>query len=167
MTGGLEIFLQKNPHITVCLPKSFPAPFKKAILQYGANIIAVKDPTRIFEQVYSSGEMGNWIKEQALILQTPEGLVIITGCAHPGIVNIVRKGHEYFQEEVYLVMGGFHLSGMSDAKILGIIQTLKEIGVKRVAPSHCTGDKAIALFRGAWGDGFVEGGLGANIQIPK
>ena len=47
--------------------------------------------------------MGDWIKEQALVLETSNGLVIITGCAHPGIVNIVRKTRERFKDDVYLV----------------------------------------------------------------
>ena len=69
--------------------------------------------------------------------------------------------------EVYLVMGGFHLAGMSNSQVRETISALKELGVKRVAPSHCTGEKAIAFFKEAWGDNFLEGGVGAIIEMPQ
>jgi 7,8-dihydropterin-6-yl-methyl-4-(beta-D-ribofuranosyl)aminobenzene 5'-phosphate synthase len=67
---------------------------------------------------------------------------------------------------VYLLMGGFHLAGKSDAEIRTIIKRLKSLGVRKVAPSHCTGDRAIHLFREEWKDDFLEGGLGAVIEVP-
>ena len=63
-------------------------------------------------------------------------------------------------------MGGFHLGGRSDAEIRAIIQRLKELGVKKVAPSHCTGDNAMRIFRDEWADDFIEGGLGTFIEVP-
>lgn len=63
-------------------------------------------------------------------------------------------------------MGGFHLGGRSDAEIRAIIQRLKELGVKKVAPSHCTGDNAIRIFRDEWADDFIEGGLGTFNEVP-
>jgi len=166
-TGGLEYFLKQNPHITVCLPESFPVSFQKAIRSGGAFVKAVGSPMRIFDKVYSSGEMGDWIREQALVLETSNGLVIITGCAHPGIVNIVRKAREHFKDDVYLVMGGFHLGGKANAQIQEVIHSLKELGVKKVAPSHCTGEKAMVLFRENWGENFLEGGAGAIIEVAR
>lgn len=166
-TGGLEALLKQNPHVTVCLPECFPDSFKQAIKSYGANVKSVRKPIRLLYRVHSSGEMGDSIKEQALILETSNGLVIINGCAHPGIVNMVRKARELFKVDVYLVMGGFHLAGISSAGIREIIRMLKEIGVKKVAPSHCTGEKAIAFFREAWGDDFLESGVGAIIELPQ
>jgi len=166
-TGGLEALLKQNPRVTVCLPECFPASIKQAIQSYGAEVKSVHSATRLLYRVHSTGEMGDYIKEQALILETSNGLVIITGCAHPGIVNVIRKAKELFEAEVCLVMGGFHLAGMSNAGIRGTICTLKDMGVKQVAPSHCTGEKAIASFQEAWGDNFLEGGVGAIIELPK
>jgi 7,8-dihydropterin-6-yl-methyl-4-(beta-D-ribofuranosyl)aminobenzene 5'-phosphate synthase len=110
--------------------------------------------------------MGDRIKEQALILETMNGLVVVTGCAHPGIVNVVRKAKALLKQDVYLALGGFHLMGMSRKQIGEIIHQLKSMGVKQVAPSHCTGDKAISLFKEAWGNNFLEGGAGAIIKLP-
>jgi 7,8-dihydropterin-6-yl-methyl-4-(beta-D-ribofuranosyl)aminobenzene 5'-phosphate synthase len=63
-------------------------------------------------------------------------------------------------------MGGFHLGGSSQAEINMIITRLKKMGVKKVAPSHCTGDTAIRMFHNAWQKDFIEGGLGSVIEIP-
>jgi 7,8-dihydropterin-6-yl-methyl-4-(beta-D-ribofuranosyl)aminobenzene 5'-phosphate synthase len=64
------------------------------------------------------------------------------------------------------MMGGFHLLNDPEQEIRGTIRELKSLGVKKVAPSHCTGDKAMASFREAWGKDYLEGGLGAVIEIP-
>lgn len=166
-TGGVEAFLKQNPNITVCLPESFPISFQQAITKYGARIRAVGNFTRLFDSVYSSGEMGHWIKEQALILKTSNGLVIITGCAHPGVVNVVREARKRCKDNVYLLMGGFHLGSMTGAHIQGVIRALKALGVKKVAPSHCTGERAMSMFRDAWGEDFLQGGAGAIIEAPR
>ena len=98
--------------------------------------------------------------EQFLVLDTTEGLVVVTGCAHPGIVEIVKKARLIFFKDVYLVLGGFHLLDLSDSKIQEKIQQLKDLGVRRVGASHCTGDKAIELFKQEFGDNFVKIGVG-------
>jgi 7,8-dihydropterin-6-yl-methyl-4-(beta-D-ribofuranosyl)aminobenzene 5'-phosphate synthase len=166
-TGGLEGFLRQNASVTVCLPASFPISFQQAITKHGAQITAVGNFTQLFDSVYSTGEMGDWTKEQALILKTSNGLVIITGCAHPGVVNVVREATERCKDKVYLVMGGFHLDGMTSAQIQEVIHALKALGVKKVAPSHCTGDRAMSMFRHAWGEDFLQGGAGAIIEVPQ
>jgi 7,8-dihydropterin-6-yl-methyl-4-(beta-D-ribofuranosyl)aminobenzene 5'-phosphate synthase len=164
-TGGLEAFIKRNPNVTVCLPESFPISFQQSITKYGARIRVVGNFTRLFDSVYSSGEMGELIKEQALILKTSNGLVIITGCAHPGVVNVVQQARKRCNDTVYLLMGGFHLGGMTSAQIQQIIHALKALGVKKVAPSHCAGERALSMFRDAWGEDFLQGGVGAIIEV--
>ncbi|GAF70756.1 unnamed protein product, partial [marine sediment metagenome] len=53
----------------------------------------VEGPVEIFSDVYSTGEIGTGIKEQAMVLKTEQGLIIITGCSHPGIVTVAKKAH--------------------------------------------------------------------------
>ncbi|OPL16900.1 MAG: MBL fold metallo-hydrolase [delta proteobacterium ML8_D] len=163
--GGLERFLQQNPEVTVYLPESFPASFMKGVQEYGAHVKRVNKPAQLFAQVHSTGEMGDWIKEQSLVLETPKGLVIITGCAHPGVVQIVQKVKTLHKKNIYMVVGGFHLGGMSTELIREIVQELKGLGVEKVAPSHCTGGEAMGLFKKGWGKNFVEGGCGAVISL--
>jgi 7,8-dihydropterin-6-yl-methyl-4-(beta-D-ribofuranosyl)aminobenzene 5'-phosphate synthase len=165
-TGGLDAFLARNPHVTVFVPRSFPASFHHDVEGLGASLETVAGPRQLMDHVYSTGEMGRGIREQALIIDTPRGLVVMTGCAHPNVADMAEQAQAYMDKNIYLLMGGFHLGGTSDSGIRTIIQRLKTLGVKKVAPSHCTGDKAIALFRQQWQDNFIEGGLGAVIEIP-
>ena len=165
--GGLESFLEKNSNVVVYLPESFPATFKQAVRNRGVKVEEVSRQRKLLEGVYTTGEMGDWIKEQSLVLTTSKGLVIITGCAHPGVVNIVRKVRGHFKADVYMVMGGFHLLSMSDSEIQKIIHMLKELGVQKVAPSHCTGDLARTMFRKTWGNDFIESGIGAVIELSR
>ena len=98
--GGLSRFLEKNPEVVVYLPKSFPKGFKDGVKEYGAKIVEVQGPLKICEEVYSTGELGTWIKEQSLIIYTEKGLIVITGCAHPGIVKIVDKAKDLVKDDV-------------------------------------------------------------------
>jgi len=164
-TGGLTGVLEKNPDVTVYIPKSFPNSFKDEIKSYGSSFIEVSNPNKIFNGVLSTGEIGTWIKEQSLIITTEKGLVVITGCAHPGIVDIVRKAKEITKENVHLVTGGFHLSAASDTDLTQIVNTFRELDVKKVGPCHCSGDRCRELFEKEYGDDFVEVGVGRKIKI--
>ena len=166
-TGGLGAFLAHNSDVTVYMPESFSASFQREAMLLGATIETVSGPRQLIHSVHSTGEMGWTVKEQALIVDTLEGLIVITGCAHPNVTDMTERAQAHLGKNIYLLMGGFHLGDSSDAEIRMIIKRLKALGVKKVAPSHCTGDKAIALFREAWGDDFVEGGLGAIIELPQ
>lgn len=164
-TGGLGAFLRQNANVTVYLPCSFPHAFQQQIKHLGADVVEINGPMRLFDKVHSTGEMGNGIKEQALILNTSKGLVVITGCAHPGIENVVRKARQYLQKDIYLIMGGFHLTGAGLSEIRKRIDNLRALDIEKVAPSHCTGKAAIARFREVWGDDFLPGGCGAMIDL--
>lgn len=117
--------------------------------------------------MYSAGEMGQAIKEQSLVIDTDKGLIIATGCSHPGIVHIVRETKEYFKKEIWLVLGGFHLYDLSNEKIEAIIRDLRFLGVKKIAPCHCTGEKAISLFQREYQKDFIKVGAGSIIDTAK
>jgi 7,8-dihydropterin-6-yl-methyl-4-(beta-D-ribofuranosyl)aminobenzene 5'-phosphate synthase len=165
-TGGLEAILARKPNLTVFMPRSFPASFGREVARYGAAVEIVAGPRRLMEGLHSTGEMGRAIKEQALIVDAQPGLIVLTGCAHPGVENMAEQAMRYRGAGIYLLMGGFHLGGLPDAQLEAVIKQLKTLRVKKVAPSHCTGDRAMAMFRAAWGRDFVAGGLGAMIEVP-
>ena len=164
-TGGLDAFLQTNPRVTVYLPASFPPSFQESITARGSRFKMLDKPEKLFDQVYTTGEVGARTKEQSLVVDTPRGLVIVTGCAHPGIVGIVRQAKNRLQKEVYLVMGGFHLAGQPAEEVQRVAEELQKLGVKKVAPSHCTGETARKLFRDRWGSNFVASGVGKVIAV--
>ena len=119
-TGGLGALLGTGTHPTVYVPHSFPARFKADVRSLTA-LEEVTGPAEILPGIYTTGEVGSGIVEQALAVQTAEGLVVITGCAHPGVVEMVRRAKQVGEAEVYLVLGGFHLGGASRQKIERII----------------------------------------------
>ncbi len=157
--GGLLGFLEENPNVKVYIPSSFPSSFKNDITSTGAEIIEISNSAKIANGVYSTGELGTWIKEQSLVINSNKGLIVITGCAHPGIVNIIKKAKELFDKNIYLVMGGFHHPPLS------IVKEFKELGVEKVAPGHCTGDPVIEAFVEKYGDDFIESGVGKVTKV--
>jgi len=164
-TGGLSSFLGVNNEVTVYLPVSFPQQFFKNVEQKGAKTIRVDKPVEICKNVFSTGEMGVQIKEQALILDTNKGLIVITGCAHPGIADIVRRAKSVLNKKIFLVFGGFHLASKSEDEVNEIINQFRELGVMNVGATHCTGDSAIKLFKEAYGENFIRMGVGKKITL--
>ena len=163
--GGLSYFLKKNHNVTVYMPQSLPQSVKDTVRQAGARVADVKKPIKICKDVYSTGELGRFIKEESLIIKTSKGLIVITGCAHPGVVNIVKRAKDMLKSDVYLVLGGFHLCWMSLSKVKKIINGVKKEGVKKVAPCHCSGDIARKQFEKAYGKDFILVGAGKAITI--
>lgn len=164
--GGLDGFLERNGKVKVYIPASFPDSLREKIKSRGAEYQYVTGSMKICDGVYSTGEMGTSIKEQSLVLNAREGLVVITGCAHPGVVNIAEKASQMLPDKsIYLVMGGFHLSGASDSQLRGIIDGFRDLGVQKAAPSHCSGDRCRELFRQEYGENYVEGGAGKTIAL--
>jgi 7,8-dihydropterin-6-yl-methyl-4-(beta-D-ribofuranosyl)aminobenzene 5'-phosphate synthase len=153
--------------VTVFVPPSFPGDFKQGVRRFGARLKEVEDFIELCPDVYSNGEMGTWIKEQALILESTQGLIVITGCAHPGVVKIVEAVRAHFMEDIFLVMGGFHLMGEDRKGLQRIIARFQELGVKHVGPCHCSGDGARRLFQDAYGNAFVPVGVGMEIKIDE
>lgn len=163
--GGLVGLLSANPRVCVCLPASFPARIKDLVRGYGATVAEVRDPQRICANVYTTGVLGRRIKEQTLVLRTRQGLVILTGCAHPGVGRIVAMSHRLHREDIELVMGGFHLEWAMSRKVRQIIAGFRKCGVRCVAPTHCSGEKAREQFREAYGPQFIEVGVGRTVKL--
>lgn len=160
--GGVWSILERNNDVVVYVPRSFPKEFKQNIEAAGARCVSVDTSMTICNNVHSTGELGGIaLKEQSLIINTEKGLIVITGCAHPGVVHIVKRASELLKKNVYAVTGGFHLMRYTEKQVEYIIEELKRIGVTEIGPSHCTGGRPIELFREAWGEDFFDFGCGA------
>lgn len=164
-TGGLGLFMDKRPDVMLYLTDSTYESLRHR-LPADIRYTPVSAPVQIARHISSTGEMSAGIPEQALIIETTEGLVIVTGCAHPGIELMAAQAKKQSGREIYMLIGGFHLSRASERRVRDLISRLKALDVKKVAPSHCTGKRATELFRDAWGEDFVESGLGAVIPLP-
>jgi len=165
-TGGLEAILAVNKDVTVYLPLSFPASFR-AQVRVRARVVEVHGPMEIAEGIHTTGEMGSGMGEQALAVRTAQGLVVITGCAHPGIVAMVRRAKQIAGDDIYLVMGGFHLGGLRGKELRDIIAEFRRLGVRKVAPCHCTGKRARQMFAADYGDDFIRAGVGLVLDLEQ
>ena len=165
-TGGLLSLLQTGVRPLLYVPAGFPSSYKR-LLGTRTELVEVEDPIEILPGLHSTGELTTFIRgqggaltEQALVIETSEGSVVITGCAHPGIVPIVRAARRIVPGQVALAMGGFHLLDKTGSAVDAAVATLRDLGVKQVSPTHCTGEQAIARFATAYGDDYIEGGAG-------
>ncbi len=166
-TGGLYSFLEINPEVTIFIPQSFPEDFTQDVNEYGAEVVEVGQSLEICRNVYSTGELGTGIKEQSLIIKTDKGSLIITGCAHPGIIQIVAKSKNLIKKNILLVMGGFHLRDKDRDAVGSIFSNLEYLGVQYIGPCHCTGDLARTIFKEEFGEYYIEVGVGKIICLRE
>jgi len=105
--------------------------------------------------------------EQGMVFEAGGLTAAVSGCAHPGIERIVERGASLLGRPVRWAIGGFHLGGTTGAEIARTIQTLRDLGVTDVVPTHCTGDAAVAAFERAFGAHCRRGGAGRVIELGE
>jgi 7,8-dihydropterin-6-yl-methyl-4-(beta-D-ribofuranosyl)aminobenzene 5'-phosphate synthase len=127
--------------------------------------VVCSEPTEFIEGLMSTGEMPMGISEHSLIINVKnKGLVVLTGCSHPGIINILKRAREVSGvNKVYAVMGGFHISGTNVGVRVG--EFLKELNVEIASPCHCTGYDARKGIAKVVGGKYVKIGSGKTITI--
>lgn len=158
--GGLEGFLEENSDVTVFIPGSFPNSVRNTITTKEAKFKAISDPEKVTDFAWSTGKLSGPPKEHSLMINSKKGLIVMTGCAHPGIIKIVRRAKELAKKDsVYLVVGGFHHPPES------VVKEFRDIGVEKAAPSHCTGDEVRNAFAEEYGEDFIEWGVGKIIEV--
>ena len=105
------------------------------------------------------------LKELSIALSTPDGLVLIVGCSHPGIENIVAEAAK-IDPHIHLVVGGFHLVAADDPTIAHAVTALHETyHVEWIAPGHCTGEPAFQALKRAFGERYLYAGLGTVLDL--
>lgn len=146
----------------------------------GLEVVAVSQATPLFDGIAVSeplpfAEMptdkpgtqsSSAFWEQCLTVDTPGGLVVIVGCAHPGILPMLERVKRQTGRPLYFVIGGFHLLDQPEAEVRRIATAMQAMGVAYVSPTHCTGKTAKAVFRDVFGDRYVRAGVGAVIDLP-
>ncbi len=162
-TGGLEEFLKINNNVKVFLLKSFSEKTKQIVKSNNAKIIEIEDEEKIFENIITTGDMIGEKHEQSLIIETEEGNIIIAGCAHPNIVNIIKKAKKISNNNILFVGGGFHYLHDNIEQINENIFKLKTYNIKYIAPSHCTGELAIERIKQSFGNKFIDSGVGKTL----
>jgi 7,8-dihydropterin-6-yl-methyl-4-(beta-D-ribofuranosyl)aminobenzene 5'-phosphate synthase len=142
-TGGLSAFLNENDQVTVFVPQTVRG------IRRAKKVIHIDKATQLYENVYSTGEL--LYIEQSLVVGIDKGLVIIAGCSHSGIGNILAAAAQFGKP--YALIGGFH--GFNQFELL------EDLGV--VCPTHCT--RYIAQIKSLYPEKYVQGGVGKIIEI--
>jgi len=158
-TGGLWELLEKREGLKVYACPHFSQVFKEKVKKLKAELIEAEKIVEVRENIFITGEIlkgYRGIPEQALVAKTSRGITVITGCSHPGIVRMVEKVKEAnLGEKICLVFGGFHLMNSDKREVRIIVERLKEMGVEKVGPTHCTGYEAQEIFRQGYVDNFI------------
>jgi 7,8-dihydropterin-6-yl-methyl-4-(beta-D-ribofuranosyl)aminobenzene 5'-phosphate synthase len=169
-TNGISAVLEQTKYKPEVLVPDFDL-INFKIEDPKANYIGIKDPVQINKYIWTTGELEGTFKnekiyEQSLIIVHDDSIIILTGCSHSGIAEIVKKAKQLFPDkQISIVAGGFHLYEHSEEQINEISSKLTELNVVGIAPSHCSGDNAINLFKEKWGDRFIEFNIGDNLKI--
>jgi 7,8-dihydropterin-6-yl-methyl-4-(beta-D-ribofuranosyl)aminobenzene 5'-phosphate synthase len=136
----------------------------------GANFQLVDKETEIVPDIHLialvSDKPGTLeLRELHLAINTPQGMVIVVGCSHPGLDKIVAAAAA-INPHIHIVAGGFHLVVASDADIEKIVTALHDtFKVEYVAPGHCTGEPAFTALKKAFGDRYLYDGLGTMLEL--
>jgi 7,8-dihydropterin-6-yl-methyl-4-(beta-D-ribofuranosyl)aminobenzene 5'-phosphate synthase len=163
--GGLAYILEHiDPKTPIYVPhldiKSFEKEFPTG------NFKAVEGAQKITKHLWSTGTMSttyklNALNEHALVILNGKSMMLLTGCSHPGIVKMSKQAiHQHPEQTFELVTGGFHLMRETNELITQVSTDLKNLGIKKAAPSHCTGDNGIEIFRNNWKEDFININLG-------
>jgi 7,8-dihydropterin-6-yl-methyl-4-(beta-D-ribofuranosyl)aminobenzene 5'-phosphate synthase len=169
-TGGLRELFKINPDVKLYGLKGFSEDFRKKAQEHNIELIENDEATVIEEGIYTSGSFitdykGSPLAEQALVAKTSKGLIVLLGCAHPGVLQMSKGIKERFKEDIYLVLGGFHLASKTESENKDIARKMQELGIKRVGPTHCTGTEAINIFSKIYSDNFLKLKTGREVDF--
>lgn len=165
--AGLKDILERVPDKTkVYLPKFFPGWF----LKWQFRSLCFVSPSSFHEMgrnLFSfSMKAGFLLYEQILVLPTVQGLVLITGCAHPGIINIIRETKSRFPEKkIHAIVGGFHLYKADLETTEDIVRAFQSNEIKQVASCHCSGNHVQKQFQATYENNFLSVGTGSVLHF--
>jgi len=177
--GGLFDILDKLDKPVLCMPVSYPRQEgesfgDRADKDYQtmldrlnplvSELFQRKALARIDDDFYTTGVIEKRSFEQSLIVRTSKGLIIITGCAHQGILEIVNHARELMKQDVLFVMGGFHLISTEPARIDTVARELRML-TKHIGPCHCTGDKAQAILKDIFKEDYIDIKAGLKLKL--
>lgn len=157
--GGLDSVLELNPNLTLFVPSTLSKHLINDLKKFSKKVIVITEAQKLFDNLYTTGLLGEETPEQSLIIND-EYPKLITGCGHFGIENITKIASKIINKNIKYAIGGFHLLRSSEEEIEKSIVSLKKLGVEQVLPTHCSGEKAIRMYKTAFGKNCFVGGVG-------
>lgn len=170
-TGGLWDLLEARPGGTLHVCPGFTSEFFRRVESLDVTVFKHDALSPIAPGVFVTGQiMGQYkgadLPEQALVFDREQGISVLCGCAHPGVIQIMEKVKADFPgRPVDAVLGGFHLLKVDPVEIAGVVSRLRAMGVRRVGPTHCSGPEAERMFHEAFGDAVVSMNVGEGVEV--
>ncbi len=122
---------------------------------------------RLFVRTESGFEPDKLMDDQAIVITTEDGLILVSGCAHRGIVNTIYQAQRLTGvKKVKMVIGGTHLIRTSNERIKKTIAVFRELGLEKIGVSHCTGMPAAVALAQEFGENFFFNNAGTITKIP-
>ncbi|MEQ8785379.1 MAG: MBL fold metallo-hydrolase [Pirellulaceae bacterium] len=163
---GVYWVFEKNPAMQVHFLDCFPDEAFRRATAVKMKPHRVTEPFEIVPGVYSTGIVEGDPSEQSLVIETSQGLVMLVGCSHPGVVKLVETAQKQRKKDsLRLLLGGFHMLRKQPDEIKTAINRLQGLKVQTVIPAHCSGDLANELFPVAFGDQYNTAGAGRLIVL--
>jgi 7,8-dihydropterin-6-yl-methyl-4-(beta-D-ribofuranosyl)aminobenzene 5'-phosphate synthase len=170
--GGLRAVLEHKPDLDVHLTPAFSDALVRRARKAGARVIAhgpldggAGASGEIAPGLFTTGALEGPPEEHALVIELERGVVVVSGCSHPGIAAMLERIRSRFDKPVLLALGGYHLLHDSRSEIRSTIERFRALEVRRVAPIHCTGARARRMFKHAFGDDFLRVGAGSEVDL--
>jgi 7,8-dihydropterin-6-yl-methyl-4-(beta-D-ribofuranosyl)aminobenzene 5'-phosphate synthase len=124
-----------------------------------------KPDPRLFSEMDGKTTQDIFMDDQSLILDADRGLILILGCAHSGMINIINHVVEKTgKEKFFAILGGTHLDFLTPEQLEASIQSLKKMTIEKMGASHCTGMKAAFRLQQEFGDRFFYGCVGSVLE---
>jgi len=121
----------------------------------------------LFVKEDAGWQQDNIMDDQALIVNTGSGLVVVLGCAHRGIINTLYHARQLTGgATIYAVVGGSHLINTSEERLWQTIGALRELGVQRLGLCHCTDLPAASVLAQEFGENFFFNKAGTVVEVP-
>ncbi len=158
--GGLDVILSQRPDLPVYVPGDFPYHVMSSIRSMGGECVELGNATKLSDSIAVTDTLNGPPVEHSLIIKTSDGVILVTGCSHPGVDNLAMNAATLTEDTIKLAIGGYHLGGATDYMLGRICDRLDEAGVVCVSATHCTGDDSIEYFRDRYGDNYIESGVG-------
>jgi 7,8-dihydropterin-6-yl-methyl-4-(beta-D-ribofuranosyl)aminobenzene 5'-phosphate synthase len=125
-----------------------------------------KSDPRLFAVIDDKLTPDSFLDDQSLILDTEKGLVLVLGCAHAGMINIVHHVmNKMKKERFYAILGGTHLDFLTPNQVEASIQSLRKIPFEKIGVSHCTGMRAASRLYQEFGERFFQGCVGSVLEV--
>jgi 7,8-dihydropterin-6-yl-methyl-4-(beta-D-ribofuranosyl)aminobenzene 5'-phosphate synthase len=125
-----------------------------------------KPDPRLFRDINGKTEPDVFLDDQSLIMESEKGLILVLGCAHSGVINIIHHViNKTGKQKFYAILGGTHLDFLTPEQLEESIKSLKKMDVERIGVSHCTGMRAACRLLQEFGDRYFYGYVGSVLEI--